>query len=402
VQRESARIIERVAADEWNEPRHYGMLTNVVLTASLREQVSEGFKRALPDCNVIAWGGQDISDFLDDSPRVRAAFPQILGLRDLNQILSEVLLKAVHERSRAQLDKAGSLARVFVPTRAYYDALLRLQKHNFVVLTGPPEMGKTTIGLIIGLGKANDGWDFIDCSNPKDFLDARNSDRTQLFLVDDAFGSTEYRPDLALPWADHLEKVLHRVDPTHWLIWTSRPAPLHAALQSMNLEGCAEGFPRPADVSVNSSELSIQEKALILYRHAKAAQLAPSAKTLLKKNLLAVVGNPHFTPERIRRFVSDVLPSLASAESLTVGALTKRIEAEIATPTRRMRTSFDKLKTAERDLLVSLLDAAPGTVSEHDLEHAFARHSTEGGAIAARKIAEMLSDHFIRVGGRNG
>ena len=400
VRQEAAAIVTRLANDEWDDPNYYILLTNTVTSAELRGAVETELQKALPDCNVLCWGGTDVSGMLDSAPRVREAFPQLLGLRDLKALIAEAMLSATLERSRSQLDKAARLATVFSPTAAYFAAQRVLHKHNFVVLTGPPEMGKTSIGLIIALGCVTEGWRFFDCTQPNDLLEARAGEGPMIFFVDDAFGSTEYRPDLAQPWGDQLERVLGRLDAQHRLIWTSRPAPLHAAIATMNLEGNAEHFPKPAEVMVDASRLTIPEKAMILYRHAKAAGLEHVAKKILLKNILTIVQNDHFTPERIRRFVTEVLPSLAAesdaAEKLPA-LLSSKIKAEIETPTTRMRKSFENLNTKEKTFLLSLLDAPKGSISTEFAEAAAKRHLAANSVAEVQELTSLLGDHFIRV-----
>jgi hypothetical protein len=91
-----------------------------------------------------------------------------------------------------------------------------------------------------------------------------------VFVADDAFGSTEHRPDAAERWALGLGRLLTMLDAEHWLIWTSRPAPLKAGLGRVQRERGSERFPNPGEVLVDASDLDLQEKTLILFRHAKA------------------------------------------------------------------------------------------------------------------------------------
>ena len=129
-----------------------------------------------------------------------------------------------------------------------------LAAHRFVVLTGPPEMGKTAIARMVALAQLTDGWEAHECTRPDAGLAARSTPgRPQVFVADDAFGSTEYRPDAAERWARELEPDAARRSTTaHWLIWTSRPAPLQAGLRRLHRERGGGALPGSGEVLVDA------------------------------------------------------------------------------------------------------------------------------------------------------
>ncbi len=93
-------------------------------------------------------------------------------------------------------------------------------------------MGKTAIARMIGLAQLTDGWEVHECVRcPSELWERFDQDRKQVFIADDAFGSTEYQPESAERWARELDGILRAMDDRHWLIWTSRPAPLRAGLR---------------------------------------------------------------------------------------------------------------------------------------------------------------------------
>src|SRR5205085_8568545 len=132
-------------------------------------------------------------------------------------------------------------------------------------------------------------------------------------------------------------------------------------------------------------------KTLILFRHARAAELGRRHHQLVFRHGEAIVADPHFTPERIRRFLAWRLPALAGAD------ITAAIAAELAEPTAAMATSYAALGAEHRELLVAMLDCPPGPVVERDLAAALRRHATSPLPKAPAELVDRLADHFLRV-----
>lgn len=401
---ECTSIKKRWASRSIGEIKNYVLITNAPLSKDLRKNITETIKQTVPHCEVFAWGAGDLDALLDQAPNIRQSFPQLLGIRDLENLLGNLLTKAIRERSNLAIDRAQELARVFVPVKTYNKALSVLYKHNFVVITGPPEMGKTAIARMIGLAKHSQGWDYYECRSPEDFFAAlkksraeRDAERHQVFVADDAFGSTEYRVELAQAWGSDLEHILNALDKRHWFIWTSRPAPLAFALSKMHLQGKAEMFPRNAEIFVDASELNLEDRGLILYRHAKAANLNPTETQAVKDSLWQLVNHAHFTPERIRRFVRTGLQELVSqSPKVTSGAIQAAVEAEIANPTEAMRKSLACLSDEHKLFLVALLDGPSGPREMNSAHSAYTRLFSPIKR-EAKFLATDLLDHFISI-----
>ena len=356
----------------------YLLLTNAVLAPS-------ALPGELIGRPVAVLGPEELSARIGAGPVLRLEMPSLLGIGPIDQLIDA----EVDRRSSLDRRAAEALAAVFVPTRAYEQALTVLRTHRFTVLTGPPEMGKTAIARMIALAQLTGGWEAHECTNPDDVWAVFDPERAQVFIADDAFGSTEYRADAAERWAVSMERLLRSLDDRHWLIWTSRPAPLHAALRRLHRERGAEHFPSPARVLVDAGDLDIAEKTLILFRHAKAAGLSPPARRGLRELGSTIVAEPHFTPERIRRLVARVRTGEAD--------VARAAATELTTPTEAMATSFAALSREHRDLLVALLDTPPGPVSERDLVAALRRHHDGPLSRAPVEIVDRLADHFLRV-----
>ncbi|MDQ6803502.1 MAG: hypothetical protein M3065_00745 [Actinomycetota bacterium] len=385
-------LLEAVRALALHRPEDFSVAASFVLATNV--EIPFGFAREVAamlgpvKVRVRVLGQRELAARVDARTELRRAMPSVLGLRDLDDLIPP----EVSARSSLDGEAARGLASVFVPTAAYRRALEVLDAHRFAVLTGPPEMGKTAIARMIGLAQMTAGWEAHECVRPQDVWRALDRDRAQVFVADDAFGSTEYRPDAAERWALEMERILRSLDDRHWLIWTSRPAPLRAGLGRLHRERGVERFPSPGEVLVDASELDPGEKTLILFRHAKAADLPLATRDAIRQHGPEIVAHPHFTPERIRRFV-------AGLKALPAGplGLAGIVGSELATATDAMATSFSALSDEHRDLLIAMLDAPPGPVTERDLVGALRRHHDGALARPPAELVDRLTDHFLRV-----
>lgn len=382
----------------WDEPAHYVLLTNAPVSADQRRDAADLLHGDLPDSEVTVLGASDFDAMLDASPRVRLAYPQLLGVRDLEALLENTVNADVRTRSMITIGRAQEVAATFVATSAYQRTLTIASNFGFAILTGPPEMGKTTIARMIALARHAEGWGYYECRTPDEFLSAYRKDERQVFIADDAFGSTEYRPERASEWAEELAPILRAVDHGHWLLLTSRPAPLTEALKRLRFQDEASEFPDPGKVQVNAADLSIEEKAQMLYRHGKAGT-DQAGRDLLRNIAEDLVGHSAFTPLRIANFVRQTLPTLAGAEPEEQFGLAERaVAVEMAEPTRDLWASFGALSADQQRLLISMLDAPDRGAGMSELDQALRRHTAGLPAESAEEIARQIDGHFIQVG----
>jgi hypothetical protein len=401
VSKEVANISKRRSDGIWKNPRYYALLTNAPVSISLRDRVCKILQKALRKTEILLYGGGDICDMLDQHESLRRSFPQLLGLRDLDELIHKAVSKEAIERSRTAIESARDVVQVFVPTGAYAKTWKILHEHNFAVLEGPPEMGKTAIAWMIGLALLSQGWQAIACDKPEDFFQLYEPGVRQIFIADDAFGRTEYDPTRGKLWERYLDRVINQLDANHWLIWTSRKHILERARQTMDLQGQVRRFPSPAAVLVDASVLSIREKALILYRHARAIKLEQDTRELVRNNAANIVRDPSFTPERIRRFVREVVPDLILEKAkgrLSDHRIKAEIRRAIRTPTDRMQKTFKALDISHKALLLALLEAGH-TPSYTSVKKLYEAHSEllDNPAIF-EEVLEEMSESFIKSG----
>ncbi len=390
-------IHERMNHGTWARPKHYFLLTNCHLQPSQRLELNALFQ-GIFEIGGHYLGGQDFADLLDLHPTIARQYPEILSYRHLLSVLADQVHRGLVSRSEAAINEARNLLPIFSPTAAYRRAWEILRKHDFVVLTGPPEMGKTAIGRMIAMAQFANGWEVVDCYTPDDLFDQYLADRDQVFLADDAFGRTEYDATRGALWEAHFSKVRQKIDKRHWLIWTSRKHILEGAMRQMDIQGSARGFPQPAEVIVQADWLSPEEKGQILFRHAINADLSLAARAMLKDNLTAVIYNAKFTPERIRRLTSEALPALSIKSGSDMGReqITEAITAVLERPTEMMEKAYAKLEDQQKWVLVTLLDEDRAN-SEESVEAVFKEISPIPNTRTIHELLSELDEGFIRI-----
>lgn len=398
VRKEIARIEERMSKNVWTSPKHYCLVTNAQLSATLRKAIGTLFEASFPSVGFHSLGGNDICDLLDNNPNLRRSFPQLLGLRDLDELLTQVVSRELIERSRSAIEEARDIVPVFVPTAAYEKTWSVLKKYHFAVLEGPPEMGKTSIAWMIALSQISQGWQAVVCDDPRDIFETPATADPQIFIADDAFGRTEYDPGKGSKWETQLHRIFRRLDARHWLIWTSRKHILERACRRLDLQGQADRFPSPGAVLVNAADLSRREKALILYRHARAVGLEEEAKTIVRKYAKSMVNDKSFTPERIRRLVKEILPGLArelKAGTLDDNQVSVEIREAIRNPTDQMRKAFRALDNSYKWVLFSLLEAGYLPQIER-VKQLYEAHCPTEDRRPFDELIEELTEGFIK------
>lgn len=291
---------------ELSSAKSYVLVTNAPLKPAERTKLEAMIQEVphIQHCHLIS--SRDLESFLTTEPAIRQSFPILLGIADLEYLIAAASNRDVSNRSSAAMALAKSFRTQFVDTGHYHNALRMLNERNFVVLYGPPEAGKTTIARMIGLAKASLGWMYVEAFAPNDIEKSYDPVERQIFVADDAFGTTQYDPGMTVQWEKSLPLLLSWCDDTHWIIFTSRKIPLEQALQKMHLQGHSIRFEYTSHLLIDVSRIQHIEKAQMLYRHAKSIDLLDWQKGIIQQNCRAITYNPLITPLRIHHLVETI------------------------------------------------------------------------------------------------
>ena len=273
----------------------YVLMTNAKLTGQSELAIadsltSQGVKHTL--IFGASWFDQTISE----SSRLRMLVPRLYGLGDLTQILDE----RAYRQASAVLDSMRTDLAKLVRTESYERAATALEEHGFVLLSGAPMTGKTTIAAELALA-ASDAFDtsVVALEDAAELADRWNPDERQFFWLDDAFGATQLSPYLASSWQRATPRVKAAISRGSKFVLTTRDYVLRSARPHLK----PGSFPllEEARVVVDVVDLTKRERQQILYNHLKHGGQDSQYLQLLRPHLDSLASHEGFSPELARR-----------------------------------------------------------------------------------------------------
>jgi len=270
----------------------YHYRNNIAGTLSLLNSMrSAGVKHPL------VLGHEWLCRVLTENPRLRRLVPRVYGLGDLGQILDERVFdqaKQIIAYQRSTLDK-------FVPTRAYRDAARAISSHGFVLLIGEPASGKSTIASLLAVSAA-DEWKLNTVFADRPDVVQRHwnpNDPAQFFVIDDAFGATQYDQERVNLWNTLFPVISAAIHQGCRIIMTSRDYIFRRAQSELKISA----FPllENSRVIIHVEELSKSEKQQIVYNHMKLGDQPKWFKIRIKPFLSDVTELDIMLPEVARR-----------------------------------------------------------------------------------------------------
>ena len=269
----------------------YVFMTNMSIDAPVAAAMRARL-RALGVRKPHILGRQYMVRVIRSSARLRALVPQVYGLGDLTSIVDERL----SEQSRALLDSWIPKLRTYVPTKAHRDAVNAISDHGVVLLLGNPSSGKSAIGAIVStIASENKDNTVLALTSPRDFEAGWNpNDPRRFFWIDDAFGSNVLRDDYVQDWASAFSKLRAAINHGNRFLLTSRKHIYEGAKRRLGQRNLAQFMDGSAVVDVG--DLTLDEKAQILYNHVNFGEQSQSWRSSVKPHLAAVAAVEDFLP----------------------------------------------------------------------------------------------------------
>ena len=297
------------------KPTRYIITTSVDLTNANKQEIKGIFGSYIQNDNDIL-GKQDLNKLLSQYPDIERQDYK-LWLSSTN-VLTTILNRNIVNWTKSEKDEIKETVRTYVMNDSFDDALRKLMANRYVVISGEPGIGKTTLARMLVMHLLSDRFNgssdavnyeefYYTNSDINDLAQVMQEGKRQVFFYDDFLGKTtlevgEKNFDSRIV---QFIKSCQRSD-DKLLILATREYILQQGLGRYPTFNQGKGI-EFSKCLVDMGKYTRYVRAQILYNHFDACNFPqPYIDAILKdRNYLKLIDHPHFSPRVIESFLGN-------------------------------------------------------------------------------------------------
>ena len=299
-------LLKEVSKVKALKPDRYIISTSVGLTPSNKTEIEAIFNPYILSTEDIL-GREDLNNLLGQNHDIEKQYYKLwLGS---SAVLEDILNKRINNWSAIEMEAIRREVSTYVMNKSFDDALEILNKNRYVVISGIPGIGKTTLARMLVNYLLSEGYDeFVKLEGISDAAQKLQEGKKQIFFFDDFLGSTFFQNDekgFDQKLVAFIGKVKYENDKV--FILSTREYILAEAKQTYDVFSTKNI--ELAKCVLDLSDYTESIRAEILYNHLAMADLPlPYVRALLaKRSYLSIIRHSNFNPRIIETFLNSKL-----------------------------------------------------------------------------------------------
>jgi len=286
------------------KPERYILVTSVGLTPSNKEEILNIFDIYIKGYADII-GKDDLNNLIGQYPEIeKNHFNLWLSSTD---VLEKILNNDVINRSEFEEESIKKNIRLYVKNNSYNEAVNILNKYNYVIISGIPGIGKTTLAKILIYNYLIKDYQLIvissDINEAEKFYEIK---KKQIFYYDDFLGRNFLEEKLSKNEDQRLTRFIQKIknNSNKKLIMTTREYILNQA--KMKYEVFENARIEIGKCIIDLEKYTRLIRAKILYNHVFFSEIPQNfVNSLLDgKKYLEIINHLNYNP-RIVEFMTD-------------------------------------------------------------------------------------------------
>lgn len=347
------------------KPDKYFLTTSVGLTPKNKNEIKQLFSPFIKTTEDII-GKDDLNNLLGQHNEVEKKYYK-LWLSSIN-ILEKILHSKIYNQSTFELEEIKEQVKLYVQNNSFNESLSILQNNRYVIISGIPGIGKTTLARILILYLLSSDFDeFVYLTDSIDEgYEYFSDEKKQVFFFDDFLGKIRFDVKNVVNADNKIVKFIEKIkkSPDKVLIFATREYILSQArntFEAFNLNNI-----EIAKCILDLSSYTRIIKAQIIYNHLFFANVPQEYLIDLvnNDNYLKLVNHKNYNPRIIETVINRKIWNYC-----TPSEFTKAFKSYFDNPESVWQYAFENSldKFSQYVLLILLTTGTPILISDLEL-----------------------------------